>query len=294
MTNSFRVFCILAGLLGSTEASAQALVSRNITVNDPVLAAFGVKNRNYLLSDGRINCAPGETPVLVVALHGASTSAQSAADMMGLHLAGRCGLVAYPNGTRQINRRTVDVASAPASWNSYGTVREFFAEKAQVDDLGFLSALIDALASEFHLPRRAWITGISNGGSLAYMAACRLDGRVAAVAPVAAALRAAPTECDGPLLPLPLLHVHGIEDATAPWDGDATHPPVQDGIDLWAAANGCSDVIRHVPPVIVGHHEYVGCAAPVGWYEVQLMGHIWQKTGFDTTSVVWDFFAEHP
>ena len=62
-------------------------------------------------------------------------------------------------------------------WNTFGT--------SSVDDVNFLSALIDTVASQYNLDHsRIYSTGMSNGGFMSYKLACQLSGRIAAVASV--------------------------------------------------------------------------------------------------------------
>jgi polyhydroxybutyrate depolymerase len=107
-----------------------------------------------------------------------------------------------------------------------------------------LRVWLDRLARQYALdPRRVFATGISNGGLFSYVLACRLSGRIAAAAPVAATLD---SDCS-PRRPVSILHVHGLDDENIPYDGgdgprgvtDVVWPPVEVGIGRWQALDGC-------------------------------------------------------
>lgn len=84
----------------------------------------------------------------------------------------------------------------------------------KVDDVGFVSDLIEDLAKNFPIDRkRVFATGISNGGMLSYRLACELSDKIAAIAPVAAT--GGITECKLKR-PVPTLHFHGKKDSCIP------------------------------------------------------------------------------
>jgi polyhydroxybutyrate depolymerase len=76
-------------------------------------------------------------------------------------------IVAYPDGVEN-------------SWNGAVQVLDTPAAERDLDDVGFLSALIDQLSSEFSIdPSGVYATGISNGGQMAYRLAEDLGERIA-------------------------------------------------------------------------------------------------------------------
>ena len=55
-----------------------------------------------------------------------------------------------------------------------------------VDDLGFISAMIDFLEARYSAdPARIYCTGFSNGASMTFSVGLNLSDRIAAIAPVA-------------------------------------------------------------------------------------------------------------
>jgi polyhydroxybutyrate depolymerase len=112
----------------------------------------------------------------IIALHGRGTTGKG---MMIItrkgfnRLADKDGfLVVYPDGIE-------------LNWNDGRKDEETNdrAHRENIDDVGFLSALIDIMIAEYNTdPQRIYITGISNGAMMAYRLACELSQRIAAIA----------------------------------------------------------------------------------------------------------------
>lgn len=91
--------------------------------------------------------------------------------------------------------------------------------RAQVDDVGFLLALIDALAAAGTIdPDRVMMTGISNGGFMSYRMGVEAPERLAAIAPVIAN-HAEVLEDQAPGAPLSVLVMNGTADPLVPYEG---------------------------------------------------------------------------
>ena len=119
-------------------------------------------------------------------------------------------IVAFPEGDRPM--RFIDNFE---TWN-VGRCCGSAVEK-NVDDVGFASALMDYLISNYQVDRkRIFATGISNGAQMSYRIACELSGRIAAIAPVASI---GITEQCNPTRAVPILHIHGTADACALYNG---------------------------------------------------------------------------
>ena len=89
--------------------------------------------------------------------------------------------------------------------------------KGKIDDVAFVSAIIDDLSLLFRLnPQRIFATGFSSGGMFTYRLAVELSERVAAIAVVASSLGVLDMK---PKRPVPLLHIHGTHDRLVPFSG---------------------------------------------------------------------------
>lgn len=176
------------------------------------------------------------------------------------------------------------------------------------DDVGFVRAMLDAVAAELCVDaRRVFATGFSNGAFLAHRLACELSDRIAAIAPVAGDM-ALPT-CT-PSRPVAVLQFHGDADLVVPYLGSPAlgFPSVTDSMRGWAMRNGCAASVAVVSDR--GDTRCVGFERCAAGSEVQLCtvrggGHTWPGgevpltggyTGRDVpaTASMLDFFARHP
>lgn len=223
---------------------------------------------------------------LVIVAHGHGRSAQESR-VLGLDgLANRDGVVvAYPQGLRGPDGRT--------GWDTFGPTAD-----RGVDDVAFVADLVDRLSATTCLDRRrVAIAGLSNGGGLANLVACRLADRVDAAAAVAGAFYVIPGGCH-PSRPVPFLDVHGTADSTVPYAGSRAHGllPVDDVVTGWAGHDGCRGRATTITDDRgVRTVEWRRCrgGAVVEGVLVRGAGHGWpgRTTGgaFDSVSAVWDF-----
>ncbi len=97
-----------------------------------------------------------------------------------------------------------------------------------VDDVAYTNDLLDTLESDLCVDtRRVYATGKSNGAGFTGILACELSDRIAAIAPVAAALYGTGHPACDPERPVPVISFHGTEDATIPYGGDAERGPAR-------------------------------------------------------------------
>lgn len=262
-----------------------------------------------------------DTPAPVVfALHGGGGDAARKRRFSHLHETGaEEGFVTvYPDGIGK-------------QWND---AREAMTIRANqggeyVDDVGFLTALArDLTRKGIADPRRIYVTGASNGGMMAFRLACEAADVFAAFAPVIASLpEKAETACE-PSRPVPLLMLNGTADRLIPWDGGPVAPmfPGDRGrvlstdrtLEVFAGINRCKEAPvtdrtrslgRDISLTVV---RYEDCAAPLGLYRFDGMGHRWPEAekaelpgklgewlgkapvGFPAGRVIWGFFAANP
>ncbi|HEV7758507.1 MAG TPA: PHB depolymerase family esterase [Acidimicrobiales bacterium] len=198
--------------------------------------SFGGRERTYRLYVPR-DLPDGPVP-LFIGLHGGlGWGDQFATTDHSEGLAESNGfVVVHPDG--------VEVAGGRGGvWN--GGVCCGVAARTDVDDVGFIAALIDRLAADHDIdPHRVFAFGHSNGGIMSYRLACELADRIAGVGVVEGTLGVdgcAPSE------PVSILQVHGAADRSLPLAGGAgtdslagvDFPPPRDGFASLAAADGC-------------------------------------------------------
>lgn len=232
---------------------------------------------------------------LVIALHGGLQSVEGLVQMSNLdEEARRSGFaVVYPVGEQR-------------TWNAGRCCGP--AVRRRIDDVGFVSALIDRLVDDGVAdPTRVYATGISNGGMLAYRLAVERAGRIAAVAPVAASM-----VTDGhPDVPVSVVHIHGTRDRMVPFGGgigersltQVANPPVREVIDRWRRFAGAmaGPSVTHAPPATIETWTAPD-GTEVALCSIDRGGHVWPgpntrlrstASAFDATPFIWGFFSRH-
>jgi polyhydroxybutyrate depolymerase len=166
-------------------------------------------------------------------------------------------------------------------------------KNGNVDDVGFVAAMIDAVAMETCIdPKRVFATGLSNGGMLSHRLACQLSDKIAAIAAVSGGMgnRDLDTQPPTTLFPcsptrrVPVLHIHGTQDACYPYDGGwgplslLTFEAVPVTIQGWLTRNGCGSGA----PTTVSTHGAASCflypcpkTAEVELCTIDGGGHYW-------------------
>jgi polyhydroxybutyrate depolymerase len=274
----------------------------------------GGRRREYVLHTPASGAGPRP---LVVALHGGGGTARFAKYATGWsEKADREGfLVAYPEGTRPDSTRGASFLRNPQFWNvgtGFG-----FVEREGVDDVAFMESLLDELLAQAPIdPARVYVTGFSNGASLALRLGVELSERIAAIAPVAGQL----WRWDrGPARPMPMLYITGAADPLNPLDGGEvrspwgrvhTRPLIADMIRQWARWVGCATTPTLQTSDAGVRRMRFGPAeqgAEVDFYVVEDMGHVWpggrevlaerlvgpMSDRLNATDLIWEFFTRH-
>ncbi len=167
---------------------------------------------------------------VVLSFHGYTSSAETNLNYTGLQpLAESEGFIAvYPQGT-------ILPVSGEAHWNS----GRGFTDKSDTDDLGFVETLIDHLNASRNIDAdRVYAIGMSNGGMMSYLLACQLSQRVAAIVSVTGSMTVESATCTASR-PVPVMHIHGVEDAVVPFAGGNGFTAITPTIEFWAQSNGC-------------------------------------------------------
>lgn len=251
------------------------------------------RSRHFLVHVPRGHDGQRPLPV-VLGFHGGGGKAESFRTLSRLNeAADRHGfLVVYPRGSgRWRNVLTFNAGRCCG-----------YAMEQQIDDVGFVRALLDELPRLYPVDaRRVYATGMSNGAMFCYRLACELPDRIAAIAPVAGAMTV-----DGPTpaRPVPVLHFHGQKDRFAPFEGGKGPlggPPfgaVRDTIRWWVKVNRCCEQAAEVEKNATFVRErYLPAGdtpgAPVVFYVLPNGGHTWPdgKDGnVSATALMWEFF----
>lgn len=261
----------------------------------------------------------GPRPAVVLNFHGGGGNArQYQAYVQTDRLAEREGfLVVYPNGSGLLRERLL-------TWNAGGCCG--YAMRTNVDDVGFVRALLDDLAARVAFDRaRVYATGLSNGAMMSYRLAVELPEAIAAIAPVAGAMVLGSKP---PSHAKPVLHIHSIDDHRALYAGGlgapfpfttvrVLHPSVEARLALWAQANACDDALQAVAERewtdAAGRRHgatllrYADCRVETALWRLSGAGHVWPGAQLDylpallgpgtrvidANEEIWRFFRRH-
>jgi polyhydroxybutyrate depolymerase len=167
------------------------------------------------------------------------------------------------------------------------------AARENVDDVGFMLALVEDVARNHPLDRgRIFATGISNGGFMSMRLACDAAETFAAVAPVTAVLSEKLGARCAPSRPVAIMIINGTEDPLVPWAGGMVKVlGVSRGavwsadrtFERWLELDGCghrgdgalTDNDPADKTAVVVHRERCRGDVEVRLYEIQGGGHTW-------------------
>lgn len=153
-----------------------------------------------------------EAPPVVFVLHGSQGDGAGARAMMAYEfdrLAEEHGfLVVYPDGFE-------------SHWNGCRAAGPYAANELDVDDVGFLKAIVERLVETDSADAdRVFATGVSNGGHMSIRLALEAPGFVRAVAPIVAALPSGENlGCSESGEPAAVFLINGTEDPMNPFEG---------------------------------------------------------------------------
>lgn len=254
---------------------------------------------------------------VVIMLHGAGGSGADAIAQTGWGAkSDREGFIAvFPDGTPPRAALAAQFLTNPRLWNDGSGRGATGVEK--VDDLGFISAMIDYLEARYAAdPARIYCTGFSNGASMTFSVGLNLSNRIAAIAPVSGHLWYREKQLT---YPVSLLFIIGRDDPLNPIDGGNVkipwrrtqdRPPVEDSLKEWERMLGCGPEVQTARGNRVLEITYDRCVkgGEVEYYAVRGLGHVWPgglnqlpkkwvgkpSDNLNATDVIWEFFKTHP
>lgn len=247
---------------------------------------FADMERRYLLNVPQSYDSTMLVP-LVIVLHGLSGTPRGIEAYTGFTAKSEAEgfIVTYPEGYGN-------------SWNVQFGLGAAFTDN--IDDVGFIRALIDSLQEKFAIDgNRVYVAGHSNGAMLAYRLAAELSDRIAAVAPVAgtiggrAAFNSYLITIQEPTQPVSIIAFHGLRDNAVPYNGSQIYLSVDESVSFWVEHDECSE-----GPLIEVSEETIKkiYGGGVDGTEVVLYafingGHEWPSSATDEA---WEFFESHP
>ncbi len=271
------IFVIVLAVVGSalTATMLFAFTGRDRSVlfgRSESINVDGVQ-RSFLVA----KASPQKPRNLVLGLHGFGGDGRQFAYYTALHNAfGSDTMVVYPN------------ASAPKVGQKTGWNADFCCGsgwKNQVDDVGFLEALIAELRQKHDIAAdRVFIVGFSNGAFMAQRFASERPGLVRAV--VSGAGTIGTHGLNGrtlrPTSPVPMLLMHGSKDervmykgGTSPGDPEFDWLSFIETSSAWQQANQCCAEPQVIETADRRTTTYGGCAAPLLTIEFLNDAHVW-------------------
>ena len=169
-----------------------------------------------------------QRPSLVLVMHGYSGNAEAIAAYSGMNeIAEKHGfLVAYPQGSKD----TRD--------NAFFNVGYEFHEDSKIDDVAYIEAIVKQILDRFPVKQdQIFATGMSNGGDMSYLLACRTGNLFRALAPVAGSMMKSLMDNCNVGSPPPILAISGTQDPVTRYAGDINN---EDG---WGAYASQEDTI---------------------------------------------------
>ncbi len=292
--------------------------SRGLKTNDlTIKMEFGGRERNYIVHLPPKEKMNASVPLLFH-LHGGGGTAKGTAGLtFGRfnELADRDGfIVVYPNA---INK----------NWNDGRKLEDVIAWKEDIDDVGFITAIVDKLKQKYKIDsKRIFTTGMSNGGFMTSRLLCdRADIFSGGAILTASLSKDYMPKCD-PEKPVAVMVMNGTEDPLVPYDGGLIKVfrktrgeivSTDEIVDFWKDKNGCTvkkntvalpDSTADDTTVIV--EEYSNCQdrGALVLYTIKGGGHTWPggkqylgerwigKTNRDIVAcdVIWEFFKTLP
>lgn len=218
-------------------------------------------------------------------------------------------IAVFPNGYSRLP------SGRFATWNA-GTCCAL-ARDRQVDDVGFVRAIIANVTRQLNIDRRRiYATGMSNGAMMAYRLACEMSDTFQAIAAVAGTDNT--LHCT-PAQPVSVLHLHAQNDDRVLFNGGAGQQfrdtstvanfvSVPATVSKWVGLNGCSPApqrVRTTPDAYCDLYAQCRGKANVELCVTETGGHSWPggtklrgsepaSQALSANDVMWTFFNSRP
>lgn len=195
--------------------------------------------------------------------------------------------------------------------------------RSSTDDVAFVRAIINVLASDYGVDRRrVFAGGISNGGMMVQKLACEATGDFSGFAVIAANMPVAQQRKCRPSGRVNMVMFHGTADPLMPYAGGKIKKgrkgaggkveSVDETVQFWSSRSGCGSTRRDQMPdsrndgTTVSRATYQGCSSgSVIAYRIEGGGHTWPGSGrssrvtgkasqdIDASAVMLDFFRSN-
>lgn len=266
------------------------------TINGAIL--HGGLARDYILYVPA-PYVPGTPVPLVLNLHGYTSD-----NLQQLYYGDFRSIADTANFILVLPNGTID-GQGNRFWNAFGLTT--------VDDLGFITALIDSISGDYSIdPNRIYSTGMSNGGFMSYELACFRSERFAAIASVTGTMTLDRLNACTASHPTPVMQIHGTADPTVDYNGSLGVSAIEPLVANWAQFNNCDPTpsFTALPNVsttdgcAAEHYVYTGgdAGSTVEFYKIVGGGHTWPGSpfiigvtnqDFSASKEIWRFFRQY-
>ncbi|WEK71643.1 MAG: T9SS type A sorting domain-containing protein [Candidatus Chryseobacterium colombiense] len=192
------------------------------------------------------------------------------------------------------------------AWNS-GAGYTFYTPNANVDDIGFISALIDKVKQDYSInANKVFACGFSMGGFMTERLAISLNNKIKLFASVAGTFGNGilPVAAGAPGRPVSIAHFHGTSDATIGYTNNNFGNSVDQMINYWKTNNQSVATPVHtlLPDTAndgytVDHYKYTSLNnnSVIELYKVNNADHVWLTSQNDIsyTQKIWEFFNQN-
>jgi len=173
--------------------------------------------------------------------------------------------------------------------------------KSNADDLGFIEALINKLATDYMIDmKRIYACGYSNGGMMSYGLASHKSNLIAAVGSISGVM----IDTDIiPSHPMPIIKIHGTSDEILPYNGNnGVYNSVGATLEYWRNFNNTNTTPMVTSfndnGTVIEHFVYANGdnGATVEHYKVIEGGHVWFDMNYQeasTSKLIWGFVSRY-
>jgi len=189
-------------------------------------------------------------------------------------------------------------------WNDGRNLDRYVAQREGVNDVGFLTTLIDDLVEKRNVdPEAVFLVGVSDGAMMTHRFACERTKKLRGFAAIIGAMPYEVARWRCGTEPLSALMINGTEDPIVPWDGGIVQfdgqklgrvLSVERTFSFWSSHDGCTNVaVSKLPDFVptdgtrIERHQATSCAgdAKVELFAVEGAGHTWPSG--------WQYLPEH-
>jgi len=181
-------------------------------------------------------------------------------------------------------------------WNDGRNLDRYVAQREGVNDVGFLTTLIDDLVEKRNVdPDAVFLVGVSDGAMMTHRFACERTKKLRGFAAIIGAMpyEVARRRWGCGEEPLSALMINGMEDPIVPWDGGMVQfdgqklgrvLSVERTLSFWGSHDGCASVaVSKIPDFVptdgtrIERHKATGCAGDtkVELFAIEGAGHTW-------------------